>query len=333
LHPRHGPQHPSSGAPRRLPGSVRRTSTVDNLRAGGVLGPVRVRARARDLITGSGGSSASYGSWLEASVDFVRNRELTAVASDPADSRLSTLIGAPVTSGFRSRAEQAVPEHAAACSRLHLLLDDLPVATLVGGYAISAAAERDEQVSAALALRRHKGTPDICAGWRNDGSIMVEVRRSGQPPIVTGPPAPELAPPDDPLAWHGREPLPPHSMRRARLLDVTPADGPGSIRVHSLFRDSHVNEDGLETVVHEYTVEATVDAQTLLVSSCAATVQVLPWVECPAAADSAGRLVGMPVRHLRNAVRTEFVGITTCTHLNDQLRSLADVPALLALIA
>jgi Protein of unknown function (DUF2889) len=27
-------------------------------------------------------------------------------------------------------------------------------------------------------------------------------------------------------------------------------------------------------------------------------------------------------------VRTDFVGTTTCTHLNDTLRSLADLPAL-----
>ena len=39
-------------------------------------------------------------------------------------------------------------------------------------------------------------------------------------------------------------------------MDVTP--GPlASIDV--LYRDSHVDEDGTETIVHEYTVSATVD--------------------------------------------------------------------------
>ena len=54
----------------------------------------------------------------------------------------------------------------------------------------------------------------------------------------------------------------------------------------------------------------------------------LPWPECPAAAASASRLGGQPVANLRDVVRQEFTGITTCTHLNDLLRSLADVATL-----
>jgi Protein of unknown function (DUF2889) len=37
----------------------------------------------------------------------------------------------------------------------------------------------------------------------------------------------------------------------------------------------------------------------------------------------------MALADVRNRVRTEFVGVTTCTHLNDTLRSLGDVGALL----
>jgi hypothetical protein len=37
----------------------------------------------------------------------------------------------------------------------------------------------------------------------------------------------------------------------------------------------------------------------------------------------------MPLRDLRPVVRGDFTGTTTCTHLNDQLRSLAGVRALL----
>jgi Protein of unknown function (DUF2889) len=38
------------------------------------------------------------------------------------------------------------------------------------------------------------------------------------------------------------------------------------------------------------------------------------------------------VASLRSFVRTDLTGISTCTHLNDQLRSLADVPALFRLL-
>jgi len=36
----------------------------------------------------------------------------------------------------------------------------------------------------------------------------------------------------------------------------------------------------------------------------------------------------MELSSLRPVVRKEFVGRTTCTHLNDSLRSLADIAAL-----
>jgi hypothetical protein len=40
----------------------------------------------------------------------------------------------------------------------------------------------------------------------------------------------------------------------------------------------------------------------------------------------------MAVNRLRPQVRAELVGPTTCTHLNDTLRGIEDVPALAALL-
>ena len=59
-----------------------------------------------------------------------------------------------------------------------------------------------------------------------------------------------------------------------------------------------------------------------------AGAHALPWTECPQALGSAARLVGAPASDLRAVVRRDFVGTSTCTHLNDTLRSLADLPAL-----
>lgn len=56
--------------------------------------------------------------------------------------------------------------------------------------------------------------------------------------------------------------------------------------------------------------------------------RVLPWRECPVAQGSAQRLVGLPVGSLRAYVRRTLTGTLTCTHLNDLLRSLDEVPAL-----
>jgi hypothetical protein len=56
---------------------------------------------------------------------------------------------------------------------------------------------------------------------------------------------------------------------------------------------------------------------------------VLPWPECPGAAASAGELVGRTVPDVRAYVRANLRGISTCTHLNDLLCSLADVAPLI----
>jgi hypothetical protein len=127
---------------------------------------------------------------------------------------------------------------------------------------------------------------------------------------------------------HAVEPLRAHGMRRLRRLDLNPDDG---FSAH--FRDSHVDGDGVETIVHEYTVVGELDTSTRTVTSVDASVQVLPWQECPGAIGSAARVAGMTLADMRARIRTEFVGTSTCTHLNDTLRALADLDALLNLRA
>jgi hypothetical protein len=76
-------------------------------------------------------------------------------------------------------------------------------------------------------------------------------------------------------------------------------------------------------VLHEYLVEGWLDEG--LVGGAQAEARVLPWVECPAAIASAERLAGRSVSRLRPEVRAEFVGASTCTHLNDMFRFLSDL--------
>jgi hypothetical protein len=102
----------------------------------------------------------------------------------------------------------------------------------------------------------------------------------------------------------------------------------GALVADVFFRDSHVGEDGEETVVHEYTVRAAIDADSGRIVRVDAEARVLPWVECEAAPPSAQRLVGRTVDGLRPRVRAVLTGPSTCTHLNDTLRSLEDVVAL-----
>jgi hypothetical protein len=322
IHP-HGTRDPSGSAPARAPGSIRRTSTIDALRPGGLLGDVVLVGRARDLLTGAEGTATvlDEAAFL-ARIEFVAERRLAALHTAPEEPGAAALIGVHASSGFRAELDRALPAHRDARSPLYLLMDDLPVAALVSGYAIGAGG-----VQIPVRPRVPLPNADYCAGWRTGGTMMRAIESEGRIPFSQGPPAPSPARPGDPLAWHRMDPLPPHAMRRHRRLDLV-ADG--ELRADLWFRDSHVAADGSETAVHEYAVRARIDPATLEILEIEARIGALPWRECESAADSARRLVGRRVPGLRPHVRAEFTGTSTCTHLNDTLRSLEDVAALAA---
>ena len=90
----------------------------------------------------------------------------------------------------------------------------------------------------------------------------------GQPPIGSTVVAPDLLRADDPLAWHRLDDLPPSSMRRRRRVDVVPGDvitGEALI-IDAMFRDSCQTPDDTEVVVHEYTLDASVDTHTATIA-------------------------------------------------------------------
>ncbi len=264
------------------------------------------------------------------------DRRILAIASSPALPGLDQLIGCPIGPGFRSRVNEACPGQRDDGTLFHLLLDDLPGAALVSGYSAQRAGVLDQprrpegEVGSPSALARMMASQDdLCAGWAHEGTLMVTVRTTGEIPVSTGPAAPRLERSDDPLAWHAMPPLPPHGMRRRRRLDVTGPGGPGEeYRFDVHFRDSHMDQNGAEWVVHEYAVSGAFDMVGGRVLDIGARAHVLPWMECPGAVASAERLSGMPIAELRTRVRREFTGTSTCTHLNDTLRSLGDLEVL-----
>jgi hypothetical protein len=124
-------------------------------------------------------------------------------------------------------------------------------------------------------------------------------------------------------------PLTPYAVRRRRRLDLIGPDvAGGAHRIDLHFRDSHADAHARETVLHEYTVAGTADLPVGRIGAVSAQARVLPWLECPGAVASAQRIGGMDLSSLRPLVRRDFVGRTTCTHLNDSLRSLGDIAAL-----
>jgi len=73
-------------------------------------------------------------------------------------------------------------------------------------------------------------------------------------------------------------------------------------------------------------VRAAYDLGTGRFVAAEADFAALPWRECSGALLSAGRIVGQQPEGLRAQVRDEFLGPSTCTHLNDTIRSLKDLP-------
>jgi len=319
-----GPHDPQRRTPPRAARSIRRTSTIDTARPDGLAADALMEGRARDLLTHGDGTTDATEASVWARVGGL-SRLLAEIRSSPPLPALAELVGAMVGPGFRSRVDQVAGEERDRRTLLYLLLDDLPGAALVSGYALlhagAVGSHHDGYLDAAV---------DQCAGWAAEGGMMTFIRREQRAPVPRGPAAPPLAAAGDTQAWHTFRALTPHGMRRARRIDVTSPTAPGGpFEVDAFFRDSHVDGDGRETVVHEYGVQATVDGRTKTVGTIAATADVLPWAECPAAVDSAIRLVGRPLSDLRPWVRRTFRGTTTCTHLNDTLRGLADVEVLI----
>jgi hypothetical protein len=250
------------------------------------------------------------------------DRAIDEIQSDPHDERLSQLTGCSVGPGFRSTLGKLIPDELARGGLLHLLLDDWVGAALVSGYGVQHAA-----ITLGIEQKLPEGSADrmagVCAGLADDALFIAYVRRNGTIPSSHGP----IAPPLDGL--HDTDPLRPHGMRRFRRLDLRPVDGE-SADFDAHFRDSHLDGDGVETIVHEYTVTGSVNTASRTITSVAAEVRVLPWQECPNAIASASRIEGMSLTEMRERIRGEFVGISTCTHLNDTLRCIADLDALLA---
>jgi hypothetical protein len=321
-----GPRDPATETPPRADGSIRRTSTIDMLRPDGWTGDLVLRGRARDLVTTASEAHAVAEARVDVRADVTR--ALIAIDTTPALPRADELLGAPVGGGFRGRVDAVAPDERARATPLYLLLDDLPVAALVSGYAM----QRTNQIGR-MPVEAYSYNTDQCAGWRAGGTLMLVLSDKGSVPMTIGPAAPELARIDDPLAWHEHDPLPTHGMRRRRRVDVRRDEEDGALHVDAMFRDSYLGADGIETIVHEYSCTATVDPHTLTVVAAEARPRVLPYIECPEAAASARRLAGLTVTDLRARVRREFTGISTCTHLNDLLRSLADVGALASALA
>ncbi len=321
---------PAMPTPTRRLGSVRRTSTIDAVWPAGVGTAMHLKGRSRDLSTPIDGSAPVV--LIEDSIQAVvdPDRTTTALSCSPARVDLQSLVGVKGGGGSRTRVVQALPEEVAAGTPLYLLLDDLSGATLVSGFAFThwgGAQESLDRNSPEVKARKIKMV-GICAGFQKGASALGP---NGKPPAVHAiQPVVDLPVNEDPLAWHELFEVTEVSARRSRRIDVW-RDG-NQFQIDAFFQDAGTSPAGPRIAVHEYTIQASFDAHSGIVTSIQALPQVLPFLECPMAAMNVGRLVGQPLREFRSIVNELLPGIDGCTHMNDALRALAEVPVLAAQI-
>jgi hypothetical protein len=281
-----------------------------------------VEGRCRDLLTTAEGDQVVNEDQLTVVLGLDRSvLEISAVPERPA---LAALVGARGGGRLRDRIAHAVPDERQSGSPLFLLLDDLAGVSLVGPFAWSQWPELLRPRAAHSSAGSGRRMEGLCAGFRPgssglypDGSARFTHDLRQVPPLPRH---------DDPMGWHEMPEQPGVGMRRARRIDVT-VDG--LVHVDAMFQDSVTRPSGDRVAVHEYALTATASADGVL-TSVSADPRILPYAECPLAAPNVDRLVGTPLVELREVVLERLKGVAGCTHLNDALRALADVPRLVA---
>jgi len=314
------PATPAGPAPRRRPASIRRTSSLDADWPQGRGMPTRVQGRARDLFTPPQGEPQVLGEdWLE--VIASPTREITAITANRRNDEVRKLIGARGGGGLRSEIARLLPQEKAGTTPLHLLLDDFPGTSLVAGWAWSRWTPDWKERMIREHTHRMEG---ICSGFRTGASSLFPDGRH-DPRSQTSTPVPPLEHPDDPGGWHDLPVQDGVGLRRARRIDVWFDD---LIQMDIGFQDSATSPGGGRIGQHEYRVLASADPITLRLTSIAVDPRLLPYPECRGAAPNAVRLEGAELAAFRLEVLARLPGELGCTHLNDVLRTMADVPGL-----
>jgi len=319
------------GTPQRRPSSIRRTAHINMTWPGGHGSSMHLTGRSRDLLSGADGSPRVLG---EARMHVVAGeaRTIAAISTVPERAGVGSLVGASGGQRFRAAIDAALPGEREAATPLYFLLDDIAGCTLIGGFAWSQHGGLVYPEGAGVGagpgadhpMRTRNGRV-ICSGLRPDGYHQISRQRGVEVPHylrVAG----DLDSGDDPWAWHEIDSAPEVCMRRRRRLDAW-WEGE-DIVVDGHFRDSMWSRDHHELSLHEYTLSATIRADTHLLLAIEATPRVLPFPECPWAGPHVGDLVGMPVDGFRTSVQDALTELHCCTHLNDMLRGLAEVPPL-----
>jgi hypothetical protein len=133
--PSPGPRRALAATRPAVPGSVRRTTSIDITRPDGLLGPVVAVLAGRDRAADAEGRARAL---TEVSLAVrVAVSGVVERIDGVGPPGLGELVGANLRSGFGRRAAATLPDDAVRRTLVGSLLDDLPGAYHVSGYALA----------------------------------------------------------------------------------------------------------------------------------------------------------------------------------------------------
>ncbi|MBW8783280.1 MAG: DUF2889 domain-containing protein [Novosphingobium sp.] len=325
------PRSTANPSPMRAAASVRRTTSIDVEWVDGPQSDRRFHCRARDYRTISGDRAGRElaTARMEATIAF--DKTIKAIEADPAPANLQRLVGEKGGSHLRMVMSEVLPDLIASGNPLYLLLDDISGVSLISAWAWS---QWDPEWSASMRqnmppeqLEKFMDRAGVCWGLQLGNSGMQQFEGGPHKDVGTADGG-ELRNPSDPAGWHEFPAIEGVSMRRARRIDVRRDPASGVIEIDAAFQDSAPRPGGGRSALHEYRIAATADPTTFELLTLVPEARVLPFHECPGAVANALGMIGVPLPEIRAAVLAQLRGPRGCTHLNDALRALAEVPHL-----
>ncbi|MBV1917872.1 MAG: DUF2889 domain-containing protein [Sphingomonadaceae bacterium] len=324
------PRSTANPAPARQANSVRRTTSIDVSWPDGTDKPRLFIGRARDLKTPATGGLGEVLGQAEIHARLNGEKKILSISADPAPANLDALVGQRAGGHLRMFLKESMPDLLEKAAPLYLILDDLSGTALVSNISWSMW-ERSwrEERRAAMSDEGYEdmmaGRANVCWGLK-EGNSGLKHRRDDD--AVSHADAGELRNPEDPKGWHEFPESDGPGFRRARRIEVSRDAATGLLMIDSAFQDAAKTKIGGRVAIHEYILKATANPDTLELLTLEPVPRILPFPECPGAIPNTQRLVGSRISDIRDEVLAQLRGPEGCTHLNDAMRALADVPIL-----
>ena len=328
------PRSTANPAPARTADSVRRTMSIDVSWPEGEGGERLFIGRCRDYRTPADGGDGAVIDEAEFRAALTQDRTITAIAATPAHAGIERLVGVRGGNHLRLFIKETMPELIARGEPIYLPLDDISGTALVSSFAWSQwqdnwAERLRERMDPGQLEQMMKDRVNICWGLQEGNSGVTGAATRNVAEADAG----DVRNPEDPQGWHELPDAEGPGFRRARRIDVSRDEAAGLIRIAAAFQDSAKRQTQGRVAIHEYNIVATADLASGKLLTLEPEARILPFGECPGAVHNTQRLVGRTLHEIREAVLENLRGPQGCTHLNDALRALAEVPKLAGYLA